>query len=192
MAENQQLDDYVAPTPNTRQRRTGTVVLGVLATVVLLTIGALAFTALSGSRTAAAGTGLDGDSSTAEPAPEDLAAASRRLDEQVASGWVPFEDDRPYSGEPVSGWVPIAPDGQSLLPAFDAGESRLPVYVERGGGAVLGYVYDYIGFVPVALAESGSFDPHAVRSERVGCDPLGTDGVRDAACVARWMESQRG
>lgn len=158
--------------------------------VVGLIVAFLAIAGLAVMKTTSAGA-ADGSvpAGSAAPSADVLRAAQAELEANVASGWVPMDEKHPYAGEPVQGWVPIGADVSSLLPAYQKVEGRLPVFAQKGGGQVLGYLYQYIGFVPVDLADGGTFDAHAVRSERVGCDPILPDGSIDAKCNSLFMES---
>lgn len=158
--------------------------------VVGLIVAFLAIAGLAVMKTTSAGAADgSGPAGSAAPSADVLRAAQAELEANVASGWVPMDEKHPYAGEPVQGWVPIGSDVSSLLPAYQKVEGRLPVFAQKGGGQVLGYLYQYIGFVPVDLADGGTFDAHAVRSERVGCDPILPDGSIDAKCNSLFMES---
>lgn len=166
------------------QRSTKSFVLAGL----FVALSAIAGLAVMKTTSAAAADG-SGPAGSAAPSADVLRAAQAELEANVASGWVPMDEKHPYAGEPVQGWVPIGSDASSLLPAYQKVEGRLPVFAQKGGGRVLGYLYQYIGFVPVDLADGGTFDAHAVRSERVGCDPVLADGSIDAKCNSLFMES---
>lgn len=159
----------------------------------LLAVAALVICALAGlaiMKTNSAGAS-DGSGPLVSDAPsaDVLRAAQADLEANIASGWVPMDEKHPYAGEPVQGWVPMGADTSSLLAAYQKVEGRLPVFAQKGGGQVLGYLYQYIGFVPVDLADGGTFDAHTVRSQRVGCDPILADGSIDAKCNSLFMES---
>lgn len=183
------LDSYISG-PRSTRRPTGSILVVAAIAALFGLVGVLGLIAVSQPSTADTAQAPAGPTDSVPP--EVLEAASARLDARIASGWVPFEDNQPYAGDPVSGWVPMGADAASLLPAFDSSEHRLPVFASQGGGDVLGYVYNYVGFVPAALADSETFSASAARSERVGCDPIGPDGAVDAECAARWNESQMG
>jgi len=155
-----------------------------------LMVAFLAIAGLAVMKTTSAGaTDGSGPAVSDVPSADVLRAVQAELEANVASGWVPMDEKHPYAGEPVQGWVPMGSDSSSLLAAYQKVEGRLPVFAQKGGGSVIGYLYQYIGFVPVDLADGGTFDAHAVRSERVGCDPILPDGSIDAKCNSLFMES---
>jgi len=120
--------------------------------VVGLIVAFLAIAGLAVMKTSSAGAADgSGPAGSAAPSADVLRAAQAELEANVASGWVPMDEKHPYAGEPVQGWVPIGSDASSLLPAYQKVEGRLPVFAQKGGGQVLGYLYQYIGFVPVDL-----------------------------------------
>jgi len=157
-------------------RITGTIAMSVLL-AAFLGIGAIALIQLPEAGTNAEATGFS-----------ELERAQSDSRQQFADGMVPYADEDPYSGLPVIGWLSVKPSATSLAPEYDTKRKRIPVHSDSG--AVIGYDYTYIGFVPLALADSPSFDEHAVRSEAYGgCDPLADGNVPDRTCLANeWVK----
>lgn len=141
-----------------------------------LAIGAIAMRQLPGAATKAEASGF----STVERAQADSI-------QQFADGMVPYADDDPYSGPSVSGWLSVKPSATSLAPEYDTKHRRVPVHSDSG--AVIGYDYTYIGFVPLDLADSPSFDEHAVRAEALGgCDPFPIDDTQGSCDLRNWVK----
>ena len=169
--------------PQRGARWTVTLAVAAVAMFVMVGIGALALTRASTADAADGSTPIGSDPPTAE----ELRIAEIEFQENMASGWMPYEDDAPFAGSSVKGWMPIFADGSQLLAMYQKVEGRLPVFSERGGGELLGYSYQYLGYVSVDIADGGSFDAHAERMARIGCDPILADGSFDSVCQGRSM-----
>ena len=116
-----------------------------------------------------------------------MAEAGKKLDQQLESGFSPWIVKDPYAGPPVSGWLWIKPNATSLSPEYDTKHKRIPVHSDSG--EVIGYDYTYIGFVPLELADSPSFDEHAVRFEAFGgCDPFPTEDTTVSCDMHSWVQ----
>lgn len=136
-------------------------------------IGALALTRLPGGGTQAEATDLT-----------EVERAQNDSVQQFADGLVPYTDDDPFSGPAVSGWLSVKPSATSLAPEYDIVRKRVPVHGDAG--EVLGYDYTYIGYVPLEIADSPSFDEAAVRADAFGgCDPLSGRDTTDRGCFER-------
>lgn len=113
----------------------------------------------------------------AEPTPEEIKAAEEGLAvyrQQEANGWVPYGSASAIPGGPhIEGWRRPT-EGDMVTDFDDAGNvvgrhlERFPVY-DKPDGAVIGYHYSGVGFVPLDQVEA--FDPSAARVEVWGCDP---------------------
>ena len=92
------------------------------------------------------------------------------IEAQQATGWVPYLGDDALHPERLMdriGWIRWG--GGVVQPG------KVEVYDEPDG-TVIGYAYNLLGFVPVEA--DGSFDAHAERIRRHGCDT-----VVEPACV---------
>jgi len=161
--------------------RPGRTILVTLTVVVVTLIAVVGVSTVSSASKASASATR---AAMFDASPAELRAGAEELQRNAASGWVPYEAAATADGPAIRGWVPIGADATSLLPAFDRIEARLPVHAEQGGGEVVGYIYEYVGFVPAGVADSGSFDAQAARSKAAGCDPVLADGSTDTECAA--------
>ena len=166
-----------------RARWIVTLTLAAVAMFAMAGIGTIALTRASAADAAGESAPIGSDPPTAEQ----LRIAEIEFQENMASGWMPYEDDAPFAGSPVKGWMPIFSDSSQLLAMYQKVEGRLPIHSERGGGQLLGYSYQYLGYVSVDVADGGSFDGHAERVKRIGCDPILADGSVDTVCNGRAM-----
>lgn len=112
----------------------------------------------------------------AQPTQEEIEAANRRLDEQIASGWLP------YSGVSAIKGKPNAPEGSwwpaDAVPAGDDG--RIPIY-NNPDGDVIGYYFSNLGFV--ALDDLDGFDARTERIQTFGCDTLESTCVEELSSI---------
>jgi len=165
----------------TGRNRIGRVIISVLTAAVMTLIVVIGVSTFSAASSASAS---DSRSDMFNASPEALRKGAEELQQNVASGWVPYDAMQSSDGPVMHGWVPMGADVSAFLRSFDQTEARLPVFAQKGGGEVLGYIYEYVGFVPAELDDSGSFDAHAARSKAAGCDPVLADGSTDADCAA--------
>jgi len=127
----------------------------------------------------------DTSPSATEPPPstEELQRAESQLLDALDAGFSPYRFEDPDTGQVTVGYLSIAPNDASLAPLYDQQQKRAPVFIEpRLDSAAIGYDYSWIGFVPAAVADSGTFDPAATRIAKYGCDPLGPTDAEAAAC----------
>jgi hypothetical protein len=180
--ESRDIPDYPLHFLPPKRRRSRLAVAGGSAVIVAILLAAGLSSRAPVSSQSAAGT------SPTTVSAETLKRANEVLQEQLASGRSPYADPHPFAGDPVVGWVPVAPSNQSMTPEYDVQSSRIPVY-SNDDSALLGYDYTYVGFVPLRSLEDGSFDASvasAIRTERFGgCDPLADPTHPDRACIER-------
>ncbi len=91
---------------------------------------------------------------------ETLSDGDLEFERQIADGWVQQGDG---SGN-IVGWV--SSDALGSDDFFF--EGRTPVFDEPGGGNVVGYAYNGVGFVTVEAIESGEFDLEAAFDAKYG------------------------
>jgi hypothetical protein len=136
----------------------------------------------------------DGDGADTATRPETSTTVSRevldqateRLEEQRAAGWIPVSPDPVIEGVEVPSIVWMRA-GDSVAPLeFDPQQLRVPVYDEMDG-VVIGYDYQRLGYVPLAVADSGEFDAARARIDKYGCDLL-----LDANCRSQVIEDRAG
>lgn len=155
-----------------------------LATLTAVVVALIAVVGVSTFSSASSASASDSRSDMFDASPEALRKGAEELQQNVSSGWVPYDATQSSDGSVLHGWVPMGADISTFLRSYDQTEARLPVFAQKGGGEVLGYIYQYVGFVPAELADSGSFDAHAARSKAAGCDPLLAGGSTDSECAA--------
>lgn len=118
-----------------------------------------------------------GTSATTTPPGSDLAAAA--IEQQIATGWVPYSARDALGpedgGDSVKGYLKWGE------PVVEPGKAK--VY-DRPNGVVVGYAYSQLGFVP--LEQDAGFNAAALRAQRLGCDP-----VTDSTCAQRRAETAR-
>jgi hypothetical protein len=123
----------------------------------------------------------DGTCELEQPVDE-MQAATERLARQLATGWVPYGGSPEIEGTstPTGSWTRAGPTEQVDCDHRPDARGiprllRCPVYDEPDG-AVIGYRYNGLGYVPVELAET--FDHGRALLEQRGCDPFA-----DPACA---------
>lgn len=166
--------------------RIGRVIISGCTAAVMILIAVVGVSTFSSASSASAS---NSRSDMFNASPEALRKGAEELQQNVASGWVPYDATQSSDGPVLHGWVPMGADISTFLRSYDQTEARLPVFAQKGGGEVIGYIYQYVGFVPAELADSGSFDAHAARSKAAGCDPLLADGSTDSECAARTFKA---
>lgn len=104
------------------------------------------------------------------PTPEEVGAADKKLEEQLRSGWIPFGGavpGVPGVRSPDSAWMRAR--GGIPSDSAEANAERVPIH-DQPNGKVVGYLYRDLGYVPVEIADSGSFDSTDARVRKWGCD----------------------
>lgn len=182
------LDGYVPPEPFKGKKKFGVQRLMLLALVPLaaVLVGVLLLSARRDevSTSAGANEGISsGEPASAFvagpcPGPTGRSDAELRAGQKAeiaaseadrAFGWGKFRAQRP-TGEWVCGWIRLENVLEDPAGYLASGGAR-PVY-DAVEGDVIGYSYIYLGFFDKDVAESSGFDPHQLRLERYGCDPL--------------------
>lgn len=102
----------------------------------------------------------------------DIALERRLIAESAANlesgAWVPYHGSPGVPGVVVPyGWAKPGPGMDGIRRSAQDG---IPIY-DRPDGVVVGYEFASLGYVPRSVAEEPSFDPHAARVSRFGCDP---------------------
>lgn len=127
--------------------------------------GTIAVTAVIGI-----GVGIGVGASATAPSAEESAKAYRAdetLQEQFASGWVPYEPAIVLAGSapPSAAWVRVEGDGRPVL-----GENETIEVRDRPGGDLIGYAVPGAGYVDLAHAVQMADVAAEARAERFGCD----------------------
>ncbi|MFN8040098.1 MAG: SGNH/GDSL hydrolase family protein [Acidimicrobiales bacterium] len=132
-------------------------------------------------RAAAAG---GGSSSTAVPTSSiPTGAPADSIPDDARPDWTPGPPGSwvPYGGDDALHPGVVVPQAQGWAHSGDPASTpgRTPIY-DRPDGSVVGYAYSQLGFVP--LAEDPTFDAHAERVRRFGCDAFA-----DPSCHPRGL-----
>ncbi len=86
-----------------------------------------------------------------------------RLMAQIERGWIPYQGFVIGSG--AEGPLGVAPAGYK----GEAPDFRMAIY-DAPDGNIIGYDYAGLGFLPVDVADAGTFDATAARIAMYGCD----------------------
>lgn len=86
-----------------------------------------------------------------------------------STGWSRYSGTDP-SGQLMCGWIHHGDQDMEYFKQLAAGGGD-PIF-DAVDGNVIGYSFPALGFVSREVAEAPGFDPHALRVERFGCDPL--------------------
>jgi len=173
--------EYITRVDSARRRKRSrpALVAVVAATVAIAGLGVVAAVGSSeqpASEVTVAAPPSQTGADRAQPTPEEIEAANRRLDEQIASGWLPYSGASAIEGKssaPEGSWWPAG-----AIPSGDDG--RIPIFDEPDG-EVIGYYFSNLGFI--ALDDLDGFDARAERIKTYGCDTLESECAEQLSSV---------
>lgn len=96
-------------------------------------------------------------------------ATAARIAAGPQEGWMQFTSEPGIAGiEVPAGWVRL--EKADMLGRSDGGEPPRVAVFDRPDGALLGYVYPSLGYVPKDIADSPEFSVSQARVDKYGCD----------------------